>query len=281
MKRFIFSDNSTLIDYSTELEDYHAGSAVIDYTATEDAIYIGSELPFNSLFFNATAVNAETASVVVQYWNGTEWKTMVDILDETKASGATLAQAGHMTWTTDKNEGWAKEDTVNSNGDEAITGLGDITIYDLYWVKITFSATLTNTTELGWIGPKFCEDADLTGEFTLFGKSKFMANYGSGVSDWQSQIVMASRIMVTDIIKKNVIQNGDQLLERRKLMDACVAKTAQLIFKNLGDDYEDDKNNARTEYHSRLSLKNFSADKNANARKDESEKGVQVGGLYR
>lgn len=282
MKRILFSDNGTLTDISANMVDYHSGTATIDYTLTQDALYIGSELPFNSLYFIPSTVNSNAAVPSISYWNGTEWISMVDFIDETSSGGVTLAQSGHITWTPNKTKLWVREDTVDSLGTENITGLGDVTIYDLFWLKITFSATLTNTTALSFVGPKFCNDNDLTGEHVLFGNSTFKSNYESGKTSWEREIILASRIMIADIIKKQVILSGEQLLDRRILIDACVSKTAELIFSALGDDYTDDRDNARSEYKSRLSLPNFKSDSNADGILDTNESiGVTYGSLYR
>ena len=281
MKKFIFSDNGTLIDKSVEVEDYHSGSIVMDYTTSADDVYIGSELPFNSLFFDIASANAVAAVPTISYWDGSTWQSMVEVLDETSSGGASLAQSGHITWVTDKNYSWVSEDTVGSNGNEKITGLGNATVYDLFWIKIEFNATLTNTTEINFIGPKFCEDADVTGEHTMFGVTAFKSNYESGKTDWEKEIILASRLLVEDLIDKATIVSGDQLLRRRKLRDACVSKVAELVYSNLGDDYENDATKARNEYSKRLNKKNYGADKNSNARLDKKEMGVMTGGLYR
>ena len=281
MKKFIFSDNGTLIDRSVEVEDYHSGSIVMDYTTSTDAVYVGSELPFNSLFFDVASANAVSAAPTISYWDGSQWRTMVEVLDETSLGGVSLAQSGHVTWVTDKNYGWLNEDTVNSNGTERITGLGNATVYDLFWLKITFDATLTNTTEINFIGPKFCEDADVTGEHTMLSVSAFKSNYESGKTNWEREIILASRLLVEDLIDKAAIISGDQLLQRRKLRDACVSKVAELVYSNLGDDYQNDAQKARAEYSKRLNKKNYGADKNSNARLDKREMGVMTGGLYR
>ena len=275
MKRFIFKNDSSLLDYSLELVDYHSGTAVVDYVSAEDSIYIGSELPFNSLFFDVSVVNAQAATPSVSYWTGSQWAPMVDVLDETKVSGVSLAKSGYITWTTDKNSGWVRKDT------DEISDLSSITIYDLFWLKLDFSADLDATTAFSFIGPKFCSDADLTGEHTLFGNTTFKANYESGKVDWEKEIVLASRLVVTDIKKKQAIISGDQLLDRRILIDATVSKCAEIIFTNLGDDYENDRNNAKAEYKNRLDLPNFAVDENADGRLNDSEKGVKLGGLYR
>ena len=196
MKRFIFSDNGTLIDYSTQVENYHADTATINYTLGEDYIYIGSELPFNSLFFDVSTANAVSSSMSIEYWTSSTWESMVDVLDETLVSGASLGKSGHVTWTPDKQEIWQKEDTVKSNGTEEITGLGDVTVYDLYWIRISFSASLDVATALNWIGPIFCSSADVDREYRLLSKSAFKTSYEAGKTDWEREIILASGLLV-------------------------------------------------------------------------------------
>jgi len=282
MKRFLFADDGTLTDKTPEVEDYHSGSAVVDVTSSEDAIYIGSRLPFNSLFFDLNVVNTEASVMTVSLWSGNSWEEVAETIDETALAGACLGASGYVTWVPKKTESWVMEDTVGSTGNESVDGLGSVEIYDLYWLKLTFSADLTALTEIGWLGPKFCTDADLVGEYTLFGNSTFRANYESGKTDWEKEIILASRLMISDIENKGEIISGDQLLQRRKLLDACVSQTAMVIFKNLGDDYKDDALRAGKEYYARLNKNNYGADKNNNARLDVGEaKGVSTGVFYK
>jgi len=270
MKRFIFSNNGTLSDQTTSLSDYHQGTFVIDYTQNEDAIYIGSSLPFNSVFISVSTPNAIASPPSVALWNGDSWKNAVDVIDETNG----LFNSGYLTWTPNKDEVWHMEDS------EDIPELSTLTIYDLYWIKITLSATITPTTALNWIGQKFCSDNDLTNEYTLFSNSTFRGNYKAGKTSWENEIIIASRLMVEDIKKRRAIESGEQLLVRSMLLDACVAKTAQLIFKNLGDDYKDDAENAKKEYYERINKANFGSDKNNDGRLDPSEKRVVANVLY-
>lgn len=277
MRRFFHSDNGTLEDKSTSLENYHASTEIIDIVSAQDAIYIGSEFPFNSLFFDVSVANDQATTPTVQYWDGGFWRNMVEVIDETNG----FFQSGYMTWVTDKSHNWAKEDTVYTSGTEQITGLGNITVYDLHWIKITFSADMNALTALNWVGAKFCSDADLEGEYTLFSKSGFKSAYETGKTSWEREIILASRLVIEKLIDKKSIFSGDQLLERRKLRDACVSKAAEIIFNNLGDDYEDDRKKANVEYNKRMNKVNYKADLNANARIDEHELGVTVGGIYR
>ena len=281
MKRFYFSDNGTLNDFSYQLKNYHGDNVTFNYTLSQDYLYIGAELPFNSLFFDMSTANASAASVTIEYWTGTQWVSMVDIIDETISGGASLGKSGHITWTTDKQEVWLREDTVNSNGTENITGLGTVTVYDLYWMRISFSATLDVGTALNFVGYSFCSSSDVDSEHRLLAKSSLKTAYKAGKTDWEEEIVTASRLLVEDLIDKNSITMGEQLLQRRKFKDACVSKVAQMVYENLGDDYIDNAERSRAEYNKRIDKKNYGADFNLNARLDDSEKGVTSGGLSR
>lgn len=281
MKRFIFKDNSALSDFSYQLENYHGDTVTIDYTLSEDYLYVGAELPFNSLFFDLSTANTASADINIEYWTGTEWVSMVNIIDETKTGGASFGKSGHVTWTTDKQEVWHREDTVRSNGTEQITGLGNITIYDLYWMRISFKASLDVGTALNFVGYAFCSSEDVEAEYRLLSKSSFKTSYEAGKTDWEKEIIIASRLLVEDLIDKNSIILGEQLLDRRKFKDACVSKVAEIVFTNLGDDYTDDAEKAKREYKNRLDKKNYRADLNGNARIDKREMGVTTGGLYR
>lgn len=277
MKRFLFSKNGTLEDYSSNLEDYHADSSVIPYVKDEDIIYIGSRLPFNSLFFDVSELNLIGSVFTMELWDGNSWEAVAELNDETSG----LTKSGYMTWVPRKDKHWVVDDTVKTNDTEEITGLGDVVIYDLYWLRLTMSETITSTTSINWIGSKFCSDADLESEYTLFENTTFKANYAANKTNWEREIILASRLLIDDIEKKGAITSGDQLLIRRKLLDACVSKTAQIIFKNLGDDYKDDAARAKNEYYERLNKNNYGADLNNNATTDPSELKAVQGVLFK
>ena len=281
MNKIIFSDNGTLIDHSANIEDYFSSATVIDYTKDEDYIFVGSELPFNSIYVDVSVPNDIASAIKVEYWETSRWRSMVEVIDETMTSGKSLSQSGHITWVPDRLYGWGKDDTVTSSGTEEVTGLGDVTIYDLYWIRLSFSETITATTALKWAGQTFCSSDDVEGEYRLFANTTFKTNYEASKTSWDKEIVLASRLLVDDIISKGSIISGNQLLKRRLLRDACVSKVAELVFKNLGDDYKDDYERAQKEYSARLTRNNYGADLNNDAIVDPNEKGVQTGVLYR
>ena len=174
------------------------------------------------------------------------------------------------------------DDTVHSNDTtEEIEGLGNIVIYDHYWIRLKVSATLTPTTELSWIGVNFASDADLFLEYPLFDSTSMMAAYKTGKTSWQDQIVAASALVIEDLIAKKIIKGQEQILDTDKLRSVTVSKTAQIIYKALGDDYNDEKEAVTKEYYSRLNKSIFHVDENSNARLDERETRLTQGYIYR
>jgi hypothetical protein len=278
MKRVIFSDNATLIDHTLNLLNYHSGVGLVDYVATEDYLYLGSNFAFNSFLVKMDTVNTQATTMSIDYWSGSSgWKSVVEIKDETSG----LTSDGYVTFVPDKNWGWNRDDTVNSAGVEEVTGLGNVTIYDQYWIRVSFSVTMDVTTDIAWIGHLFCEDDDIYSEYPIFDDSTLKAQYETGKTTWEEQRVRASDLIVDDLISRGILLTSDQILERRKLMKVCVSKTAELIYKALGDDYNDDRKKAKAEYSERIKQGNFFIDKNNNARVDKKETAVRASILVR
>ena len=273
-RRFIYSNNGTLSDYSVQLENYHSGSLTCTLVAAEDAIYIGSRLPFNHLYFKVDTANSNASVMSISYYSGNGWTSVVDIIDETSSGGKSLAQSGFVTWTPNKNTGWHREDTEN------ITALSDVTIYDLYWLKISFSADLSADVDLSWCGQIFADDNDLGSEYSDLARSAMISAFETGKTTWQEQHVTAAQVIVQDLIGKGLIIEKEQILERNDFKLAAVSKCAEIIYGGLGDDYKDNKEAARNEYRSRLGKILPKVDKDRNAIENDYERYTQ-GGLYR
>jgi hypothetical protein len=247
-KRFIYSDNGTLKNYTEEINNYHSGETTITIVALDDALYIGSVLPFNHLYFKmGTTVNLNASLMTVSLWDGKEFNEVAELIDNTEVSGKTLAQSGFIEFVPDKQEGWSYEDTVNTNGVEKVTGLGSVKIYDKYWTKITFSADLTTDLTIAWLGQIFSNDEDLGSEYPDLVLSDTMTAIESSKTDYQEQSVRAAKIIIQDLQRKNVILNNNQILERSNLMLPSVSKIAEIIYSMLGDDYNDNIVSANTQ----------------------------------
>ncbi len=280
--RILLSDNGTLDDFSRQVAKYKSGSKSFSYVAAEDAIYIGANVPFNHLYFKmGTTVNALASEIQIKYYNGTEFVSAVNIIDETDVAGASLAQSGFVTWTTDKQEKWHREDTRDQS-QQIIDELGSVTIYDKYWLEIKFSADLTASVELEWLGMLFSDDDDLGAEYPDLTRSTVLQAFG-GVSktSWQEQHARAAELIVEDLIKLRVIEQKGQIIDRDTFRTASVSKVAEIIYRARGDDYIDDRVEARNEYQARLNKVIYNVDKDKDGRLDIQEQTQQTGWLGR
>lgn len=279
MNRILYSDNGVLTDYSSALNDYHSQDAVIpQFVATEDAIYIGNTVPFNHVFLKLSVVNALSSLVSVKYWTNDGWISAAEIIDETKTSGKSLSRSGFITWTPTKDNAWISEDTNYKNA--TVDGLSSVVIYDLYWLKLTFSANLTANLTLDWVGQKFSDDDGLGVEFPELVRSAVMQAWESGRTSWEEQHVSAADIMAKDMIARGLILEKGQILDRFDLDKASVQKVAEIIYGGLGADYVDKKIASRKEYETRLNSAFPRVDLNMNGRLDANER-TQSGKLYR
>lgn len=274
-KRIFFSDNGTLIDYSANLNRYDSTESEFSYTTGEDYIYIGGRLPFNSLYFKLDNLNLVTATMSVEVYDGSQWRVVNEVIDETDG----FKKSGYVTFTPNRDQGWLYKDT-SSNG-SVIPGLASVKIYDLYWMRLSFNATLTANTSLIWVGSLFCDDTDIGAEYPDLVKSSVLSAFKSGKTNWEEQRVRASEIIIQDLMINRVILDSGQMLEREDYRVACVQKTAELIFSAFGDDYIDQRKRAREEYQRRLSNPVKKIDLNANGVEERVESFNTQGWLSR
>jgi len=276
--KLIYSDNATLVDLSANVSNYHSGSDAVTFVAAEDYFYLGQRFAFNQFYMKLSALNTASSTMSLEYWDGREWKSAVEVNDRTIG----FTQDGKVFFVPDKQYGWMKSDTVRNNGVEEITGLGDVTIYDRYWLRISFSHDLDADTAIQWMGRLFASDDDLYSEYPMFNNSSLKAAIEAGKTTYEEQRLRATEVCIDNLITKGIISNGNQLLDAEKLKTPITSKTAEIIFSMLGfDEYEDDRKRARNEYTSRLNKDIFNVDLNDNALLDDRETNVRQGRMWR
>lgn len=243
--RVIFSDNGTLRDLSSGLNDLFATNEVLDVVALQDFIYLGSDLPFNHRHLQVAVPN-DLAAVVseIAIWDGSNWNPAVDIIDMTKVGGKTLSQSGILQWTTDRNKTWAKEYST-----ENIPALATLKIYEMYWVRITLSANLKATTALSYVGHKFSTDAQLAGYYPDLNRQAIRTAFSSSAkTTWDDQHILAAEEIVRDLRKMELIQSPAQIVDWEMLQNPAVHKLAEIITTAFGEKFEENLALARKRY---------------------------------
>lgn len=271
--RVIFKNNTALTDLSVKLNNIHSGTETVDIIALQDALYIGSDLPFNHRYIDVSTANDQASVISVSLWDGAEWVPAVDVIDQTVGSaGKTLSQSGIISWTPDKDESWMCEDST-----EEISDLSTLKIYNMYWAKLSFSSDLKATTALKYVGHKFSNEEDLGGFYPELLKSSVKTAFQSSKTAWTEQLVEAAETIVRDLRKKGIVWSENQVLDWQKFSEASSHKTAEIIWNAFGKNEEDRAEGARKAYKEAFSQQVFNVDKDKDGRLDKSEKMIARG----
>lgn len=269
-QRVIFSDNGTLKDISLEVNDYTSSAYTLPLVASEDYIYIGSDLPFNSRYIDITTANDQASSVSVAIWWGNEWVNAVDVIDRTASSGITLVSSNVLQFTPNKLKGWDRE-----SDSEDVTGLTGSYIYDFYWVRLAFSDDLKLTTAINYIGWKFSKDSDLYRFYPDFNNATLKTSFAAGKTDWDDQSFAAAEYIISDLKDMNIIFSPNQILDWESFQIPSIHKTAEIICQGLGSPYNANKLEARNAYKESIKSKIKNIDKNRDALIDDEERQIK------
>lgn len=247
--RIIWSDNGVLKDLSIQLSNFASDLAVIDIKAAEDAIYLGSDMPFNHRYFHLGVANDIDSSPSLSIWSGSAFEPTVDKLDQTVDStlAKTMAKNGILSWVPEISKFWGREQTT-----EHIPALSTLKIYQMYWAKLTFSADLKPTFSLGYVGHRFCNNDDLYSRFPDLANTDLLNSFKSGKTDWVEQQILASETVVRDLRADQKLWSINQVLEWERFQEAACYKTAEIAYSAFGKDYADDVASARKYYKEAL-----------------------------
>lgn len=276
-QRVLWNDNGQAIDLTASLNNYRAETETIALVAADDYLFIGSDLPFNHKYIEVGTANDEASALSVAIWWANAWHDAVDLIDQTASAGVTLAQSGLVQWAPDEFKGW---DPEQDSAD--VTGLETTKIYDMYWLRLAFSADLKATTALKYIGHKFCEDSDLEGLYPDLKASGLKTAWATGKLDWKNEIFAASEEIVRDLKRMGVIKSSSQLMDPEVFRAPCVHKAAEIIYRGLGGPRNIEMmREAHKAYKTALDMKMFVVDRSGDGRAQPQERLAGSGVLIR
>lgn len=235
-------------------------------------------MPFNHRWFEVSVVNATTGAVsTIELWDGSQWQAMVDVIDQTSVAGVTLARSGAISWVPERTRtAWNRQDTT-----ENISDLSTLKIYDMYWVRMTFSANWDLTTALQFIGHRFSNDTDLAAEYPELSQSALKTAYTAGKTTWNDQHLTAADQLIRDLRSNNIIVSKSQILDAERLRMPAIHLTASIIYRALGKGYEDQRVEALRSYKTAMNDRYFNIDLNQNAKLDDGERHYDVTWMHR
>ena len=263
--RVIHKDATVFTDISALLSDPYMGEQALAVVAADDALYLGSDLPFNHRFLMLGKKNTISGTVSVAIWTGSAFTAAEDVQDFTALGGVPFARNGLLRWTLPKNVGWA---SVYDSSD--IEELEDLKSKANFWVKITFSAAFDF--ELKYVGFRFARDADLRTYYRDLLTERVMQAVNGGVpmKDWDAFHVVAAEEIIRDLRAQQIVFSGNQILNPETFQDAACHKLAEMAYSNLSN--EDRLEFAQGKYRQAMSKMVFDVDKDGDGRLESIEK---------
>jgi len=276
IQRIFWNDDGTEKDLSVELNEWRSGSYTLPFVAADDRLYVACDLPFNHKYIEIDTANDQATSVSVETWYGNQWNAVVDLIDRTALSSASLAQSGIIEWKTDRLKGWDRE--LDSDD---VSGVSKVGIYDMYWIRMSFSADLNVNTALKYIGNKFSSDSVLYDYYPDLSNTSLKEAFEAGKTTWDDQHFIASEMVIRDLKKRNIIISQNQILDYEKFKEPTIHKVAEIVYWALGRQFDDNRTKARAYYDEAINLKFFGVDLNRDGNQSDREKSTQTGYLRR
>lgn len=264
--RIIHDDNGTLIDYT--LAAQNSDTIPFELINAEDYVYVGQHFPFNSFFFDVNTANSNAASIEVQVWDGEQWISAVDILDETKVAGVPLARSGSVIFAPDRDEDW--NFTLDTEDTDAPPQLSTLRIYNMYWMRFRYSADLSAGTILNKIAYRFATTEMLASINPDI--NQYLTSWESGKANWDEQLINASEFVAMDMKNRGLILHKGQVLRMGEVSLATAYRALMLIYVGLGPDFEFKLNDAKENYKELSRFKRMTLD----ATRDGVENSAEV-----
>lgn len=262
----IFKDTT---DVTAQLNDWRSGHTHVHFDMSGATyLYIGQEMPFNNLWFEIQTANDVVSAASIDIWYANDWIDAVDVYDGTaSSSGAALAQDGRLSWNTPWNKGWDLADRS-----ELVTGLTGTNVYDMYWIRLSYSATLKVNTAVHYLGQKFARDLDIYTYYPDLNNSNLKAAYTSGKTDWEEQCYAATQVIIRDLTSREIIHARGQIVDWELMNEACCHQAAAIIYGALGVKFRPNRDEALKQYGASMQKKLFRVDKDGDARLSITEK---------
>ena len=257
--RVLKYDGTTFSDLS--LDNQNESTNLDLALTTTDYIYLGQYFAFNNFFINLDTANTSASILSLEYWNGSEWKSALDLLDGTSLSGVTLSQSGVVQFSPDRLYGWNRVSDTSETS--APTEMQSLTIYNMMWLRFKPTINIDALTDAFSISYAFTSSQQLNNHDIEI--NNYYDRFAVGKTDWNNEIVTASRYLVADLKRKNIVQDHAQILRFDDVSLACEWKTLEHIYNNMGKAYVEKRDDARTQYDKYISIRERSLDKNNDA----------------
>lgn len=265
--RIIYDNGSSLSDLSVANQDETANVSL--HLDTDKFLYIAQKCPFTSLFFYIHTGNTVDTGVTLkaEYWDGTQWREVADLLNDTVSANKPLHKSGTVKWYLDEDYSWQK--VTSTNETYAPAELQTLKIYEMYWVRISATAELSANAAAHQIAYTFTSTQELNNYDVEI--SSYYDSFETGKQDWIREIITASKLLLMEMKRRGLVTHNGQLIELDDFHIPASYKTLELIYANLGPSYVEKRKWANEQFAKALNVQRPVIDTNKDGKIDGTE----------
>lgn len=210
----------TIFDGSEETQntnDPTAGNTAFVMT-TAQFLYVGFFGKFQARHFSFGTANTNPTTVSVEYWDGSTWSSVKDVVDETQG----FTQEGFISWENEDN--WE------------LTTVSPIDDVELYYVRFSVSADLSAGTSLNSVLNLYSDDGTLRRYYPeLVSDSRYLP---PGRTDFLEQHLAAKDKVVLKLKQRRVIDDESQIVDINEVGVAAMYAAVKIILAFVDQDDE-------------------------------------------
>lgn len=221
---------------------------------TTQSFYVGFYGKFANRYFLMGVANTNPADITVEYWDGSAWATVLDVIDQTNG----FTQSGFIHW-----------ENVGDWQPLELTPADDVA---LYWVRLKTSANLSATTTLQAVLNLYCDDELLRAYYPeLISDSRYLP---PGRTNFLEQYLAAKDLVVLRLRQRRLIQDESQIIDSNDVAVAAVHAAAKIIMKPIAtsDEMRQRLADSEAEFDNEISQLSLNVDKDKSGVVSEVER---------
>lgn len=263
-------------DVTYELSDFSNSEASTLELSANDYIYLATEAPFNSRYFQFVTPNATPVSLEVEIFNGEQWFSAIDLMDTTNG----FTRDGFVRFGLDifgNGETWSKQDSK-----DVLNVPQEVQIFASYWMRLKVASTLDLSTALDYVGLKFIEDEDLYSIYPMLRNNGLRNAWKTGKTTWNEQHLVAADHILMKLRDMGVVgtRSGFSIMDVQYLREAAIHKAAEIIWSGLGN-YDEKAKEAHKKFTDAMGTKYFNSDINGDGQLSRHERSTAIGFMKR
>ena len=233
-----------------------------------DFFYVGFKGKFGARFFDMGTANTNAATLTVEYWDGTTYQPLIDVIDQTNG----MTTSGFISWL--NVEDWHSKEQVPITSADG----NDI---ELFYIRISTDTSFSAGTTLNAVVNMFSDDEAIKPLYPeLISDTRFLP---PNRTDFLDQHLEAKNRVVRRLNQKGIIRDESQIININDVSEAAAHAFADIVLSPIATSEAliTIRDDARRNFESELTRVNLGIDKNRDGKVSTTEERKDSGRLFR